>query len=179
MEQSIKKIFSHIGEDVSRSEISLTPARMIEGYKNIFSGYSEEPSKIIGNVFSHVETNDIILFEKIDFFSTCEHHFIPFFGKIQVAYIPNKNVIGFSRVTLLVSAITRRMQIQERIAFEISNILQNSLLKPEGVFVKIEGNHFCHLAKEKTSSPLVLKNICTTGSFKSQENIQKLQLMLA
>jgi GTP cyclohydrolase I len=178
VKQAIKTILKHIGEDVSRKELLKTPDRMLESYKEIFSGYAEKSGNIIGNTFSEVETDEIIVFENIDFFSTCEHHFAPFFGQISIAYIPSKQAVGFGRITNLIKAVTRTLQIQERIAFEIGTLLQKSLLNPTGVFVKVEGRHFCNISVEKTSKPLVLKTIFTTGEFKKPENIEKLKLLI-
>ena len=127
-----------------------TPERILKSYENIFSGYKINKEEIIGNNFSNAENNEIILFDKIDFFSTCEHHLIPFFGQIQIAYIANKNAIGFGKIAELVLSITRKLQLQERITSEVANIIQNSHLNPLGVFVKIEASHFCIIAKEKT-----------------------------
>jgi GTP cyclohydrolase I len=179
VKQAIKTILQHIGEDVSRKELIKTPGRILESYKEIFSGYKEESDKIIGDTFSEIETDEIIFFENIDFFSTCEHHFAPFFGQISIAYIPNKKAIGFGRITNLIKSITRKLQIQERIAFEIGTLLEKSPLNPAGVFIKIEGKHFCNISGEKTSKPLVLKTIFTTGEFKKPENIEKLKLLIS
>lgn len=173
---SIEKILFYIG--ASKEDCSDIPEKVIESYHNLFCGYKKNYKDVIGSKFEKNKQNDIILFEEIDFFSTCKHHMIPFFGKIQIAYIPNKNIIGFSRINELVFLITRKLQLQEDIAYEIANEIQNSNLEPYGVFVQINGTHFCNLAKEKTSKPVKMKNFITTGEFKKQDILNRLQLIL-
>ena len=177
-QNAIKTFLSFIGEDASCNNLLKTPQRMLEGYKNILSGYNVDAKSIIANQFSDACSNDIICFDEIDFFSICEHHILPFFGKIKIAYIPNKFAIGFNTITKLVDAVTRRLQLQEKIAKEIGDIIQHSLLAPLGVFVKIEAEHFCVLAKSQNSSkPFMVKNIYTTEDFKKTESLQKLNLI--
>ena len=178
VKNAITLILNYIGEDVTREGLKLTPTRVLEGYKNIFSGYSQPKVEILSNKLGKAEQNDVILFEEIDFFSSCEHHFIPFFGKIKIAYIPNQHAIGFGTILKLVTAITRRLQLQEKIAQEIANFLQESELNPKGVFVQIEGQHFCVLAKSGNSSkPITVKNMITTGEFKEKINLEKLNIL--
>jgi GTP cyclohydrolase I len=152
---------------------------MLEGYKNILSGYNSNYSSIIQNRFSEAENNEIILFEKIDFFSMCEHHVMPFFGEVQIAYIPREKSIGFGTISKLVEVVTRRLQLQERIARDIGDVMQFSPLNPLGVFVSVSAHHFCVLAKSsKNSKPSLVKNLYTTGDFKQEQNLQKLNLLI-
>ncbi len=160
--------------------IDATSERMLKGYKNILSGYEIDYKNLIQNRFSNAESNDIITFEKIDFFSMCEHHFIPFFGEIQISYIPKKNAIGFGAIISLVEAISRRLQLQERITREIAETIQESALNPSGVCVIISANHFCTLAKTKGQhKPSLVKTIFTTGGFNDEKSLKKLQLLTA
>ena len=176
---AIKLFLTSLGEDVSRKSLLNTPKRVIEGYQQILFGYKINLKDVIQNKFSCSFNNEIIIFDEIKFFSVCEHHFIPFFGKIRIAYMPNQFAIGFGTINRLVEAITRRLQLQENIANQIASIIQESALNPLGVFVFIEGNHFCTLSKNPHDShPLLVKNFCTTKDFKKQENIQKLELIL-
>jgi GTP cyclohydrolase I len=176
---AVKLLLSHFGEEDFREELKLTPERMLTGYKNILSGYDFDYYSIIQNNFSNAEKNDIILFEKIDFFSMCEHHIMPFFGEVQIAYIPREKSIGFGTVAKLVEAVTRRLQLQERVGREIGEIIQSSLLNPLGVFVSITGHHFCVLTKpNKSSKPSLVKTLYTTGDFKEDSNLQKLSILM-
>jgi GTP cyclohydrolase I len=176
---AIKLLLSHVGKDFSKKELELISERMLNGYSNILRGYNSDFQKIIKNSFSNSENNEIIAFDKIDFFSMCEHHFIPFFGEIQIAYIPNKKAIGFSTILEIVESITRRLQLQERIARQIAETIQSSYLEPLGVFTSISAYHFCVLSKEKKGSkPSLVKNLFTTGDFKKESNLQKLNLIV-
>lgn len=179
IKNAITLILNYIGEDTTREGLKLTPERVLESYQNIFSGYKQPKPEISSNRLGNAEENDMILFEAMDFFSTCEHHFIPFFGKVKIAYIPNQHAIGFDTVLKLVNYTTRKLQLQEKIAQKIANFLQESELKPKGVFVQIEAQHFCVLAKNgNASKPITVKNIVTTGEFKEKINLEKLNILL-
>lgn len=176
-EQLIANLLSFIGENVDRDGIKATPRRVLESYKSIFSGYQKDYQMVLGDVFSKSQSNDLIKFDKINFFSTCEHHFIPFFGQIKVIYMPSEYIVGIGRIVDLVKAVTRKLQVQERIAFEIATTIQESNLKPRGVFVEITAQHLCSYAKDCNSDPNILVNIYTTGEFTKQENLTKLILL--
>lgn len=177
LEECIRKILQEIGEDPAREELKQTPARMVSGYKHIFSGYGKNYQDIIGDSFIKGNNNDIVLFNNMKFISTCEHHFLPFYGCVEIAYIPNQNLLSLGRAAGLVLAVTRKMQIQERITFEVANALQESSLSPAGVSISVEAKHFCACASGELA-PSTLKTFHATGEFRLTDNLFKLSLLL-
>lgn len=176
--KSIENIIEFIGDDPSKKDLLLTAERVVKSYDLIFSGYKQNIEEIMDASFLEIDGNDIVMFEKIGFFSICKHHFLPFFGNIQIGYIPNKKIVGFGTIENLVKAVTRKLQIQENIIEEIANTIQSSNLQPKGVFVKIEAEHLCIFSKREDGKPITLKNIITTGDFKLEENLKKLEIIL-
>jgi GTP cyclohydrolase IA len=178
-EEALKIFLSFLGEDVNSQDLLKTPSRMLEGYKNILSGNNIKHNILLDNNLIKVIGNDIICFDEIDFFSLCKHHFLPFFGTLKIAYIPNEFGVGFNTILRIVEGATRRLQLQEDIIKEIGNALQESILNPLGIYVEIRAKHFCVLAKNSNSSkPFNVKNVYTTKAFKEAINIQKLNAIL-
>jgi GTP cyclohydrolase I len=163
-QNAVKLLLTNLGENTNRKELLETPTRFVNGYKNILSGYNVDASKIISSKLPKAQNNSLIAFEDIEFFSMCEHHFLPFFGTIKITFEPNEYGIGFNTISNLVQAVTRKLQLQERIAKEIGDILISSPLNPKTVLVEIDGQHFCVLSKMPSSSrPIKMKNIYKAG----------------
>lgn len=140
---AIKTILTWIGEDPERSGLIDTPTRVLKSYKEFFKGYSQDPKDILNKVFEEVEGyDDIILLKDIDIFSHCEHHLVPFTGKAHIAYIPDKKIVGLSKLARLADCFARRLQLQEKLTAQIANTLYESL-QPKGVAVVIEAKHHC------------------------------------
>jgi GTP cyclohydrolase I len=136
-------ILRHIGEDPEREGLKLTPTRVLHALEFLTRGYSEDPKVAInGAVFSEEEYQEIILCKDLDFYSLCEHHLLPFFGKAHVAYLPNRRIIGLSKLARLVEIYARRLQVQERLTTQIANTLMEEL-EPLGVAVVLEAEHLC------------------------------------
>ena len=141
IEENLKRTLEYIGEDTTREGLIETPKRMRRAYDEIFAGYKTDPKDLI-KTFSQGTCREMVILKNCEFFSTCEHHFFPFFGHISVGYIPNDKVIGVSKLARLVDCYAKRMQIQERMTSQIADFLEQEL-GAKGVYVVCEGVHFC------------------------------------
>ncbi|AIQ11127.1 GTP cyclohydrolase I FolE [Paenibacillus durus] len=145
IEYHVQKILELIGEDTGREGLLETPARVTRMYEEIFAGYSVDPREVLGVTFdeSHEE---LVIVKDIVYYSQCEHHMAPFFGKVHIGYIPSGRIAGLSKLARLVEAVTRRLQVQERITSQIADIM-TEVLDPNGVMVVVEGEHLCMCAR--------------------------------
>lgn len=141
IENAIKELLEAIGEDPTRTGLQDTPNRVARMYEEILSGYNDDASIHLSKTFD-VETSDIVLEKDISFSSMCEHHLMPFFGKIHIAYIPNKKVVGLSKLARCVETYARRLQLQEKLTREICQAIMD-YLKPIGAIVICEAEHTC------------------------------------
>lgn len=164
-EENIVRILEYIGEDPEREGLKETPERVIRSYKELYSGYKQNPSDII-KVFDD-PCDEIVLVKNIEFYSTCEHHLLPFFGKAHIAYIPNGKVIGVSKLARILEIYARRLQIQERIGEQVTEVIDN-MLTPLGVACVLEAQHFCMTSRgvQKQNSIMVTSSL--TGAFKEK-----------
>lgn len=140
-EKSAKKILQYIGEDPTREGLIETPARMRRAWDEIMSGYKQDPKDLI-KTFTKGSCKEMVILKNAEFYSTCEHHFFPFFGHCSIGYIPNGKVIGISKLARLLDCFSKRMQIQERMTSQIADFLMEEL-GAAGVYVVCEGVHFC------------------------------------
>lgn len=145
IEYHVRQILRLIGENVDREGLLETPARVTRMYEEIFAGYSTDPREVLGVTFDE-QHEELVIVKDIVYYSQCEHHMAPFFGKIHVGYIPSGKIAGLSKFARLVEAVTRKLQVQERITSEIADIL-DGVLKPHGVMVVVEGEHMCMCAR--------------------------------
>ena len=143
VEDAVRLILRHIGEDPEREGLKLTPTRVMHALDFLTRGYKEDPKVAInGAVFSEEEYQEIILCKDLDFYSMCEHHLLPFFGKAHLAYLPNRRIIGLSKLARLVEIYARRLQVQERLTTQIAHTLMEEI-EPLGVAVVLEAEHLC------------------------------------
>ena len=142
IEELISELLIQIGEDPTREGILRTPSRVAKAWKFLAKGYQQNLDEIINNAVFTEDYDEMVTIKDIDFFSLCEHHLLPFFGKAHVAYIPDGKIIGLSKVPRIVDMFSRRLQVQERMTHEIADTL-NSVLSPKGVAVVVEGEHMC------------------------------------
>jgi GTP cyclohydrolase I len=142
----MKEILKRLGEDPSREGLVRTPDRADKALRFLTSGYSMNLEKIINGALFTVKYDEMVIVKDIEFFSLCEHHILPFFGKIHVAYIPRDKVIGLSKIPRIVDMFARRLQVQERLTQEVAECLQ-SVLNPRGVGVVCEARHFCMMMR--------------------------------
>ena len=142
----IKEILSALGEDPEREGLLRTPFRVDQALKFLTSGYRTDVHKIINGALYEVKYDELVVVRDIEFFSMCEHHMLPFFGKIHVAYLPNRRVIGLSKIPRIVDVFARRLQIQERLTQEVAQTIQDAI-EPAGVGVICEARHFCMMMR--------------------------------
>jgi len=145
LEHHVREILKLIGEDVEREGLLETPARVTRMYEEIFSGYAVDPRDVLGVTFDE-QHEELVIVKDIVYYSQCEHHMAPFFGKAHIGYIPSGKIAGLSKLARLVDAISRRLQVQERITSQIADILEEVLM-PHGVMVVVEGEHLCMCAR--------------------------------
>jgi GTP cyclohydrolase I len=142
-EAAVRTLLEWAGDDPTRDGLIDTPARVVRAYEEYFSGYNDDPEKILGRSFDETEGYDeIVVLKDIKFASHCEHHIAPILGKVHVAYLPNSRVVGISKLARLVETFGRRLQIQEKMTAQIANAI-NDVLNPRGVAVVIEAAHEC------------------------------------
>ncbi len=155
-----KEILSLLGEDTEREGLIKTPLRVAKAMKFLTKGYTEDPKEIIKGAMFREDYRQMVIVKDIDFYSMCEHHMLPFFGKAHVAYIPNKYITGLSKIPRVVDVFARRLQVQERLTMQIKECIQETL-NPLGVMVVIEAQHMCMQMRgiEKQNS------ITTTSDF--------------
>ena len=139
---NIKSILSEIGENTERDGLLKTPERVAKSMDFLTNGYDKNPSEILKSAMFTEDYSQMVLVKDIELYSLCEHHMLPFFGKAHVAYIPNGNIVGLSKIPRIVDVFSRRLQVQERLTDEIKDCLQDTL-NPIGVAVVIEAQHLC------------------------------------
>jgi GTP cyclohydrolase I len=138
----VRKMLTLIGEDPNREGLRRTPERFEKAFRYLTSGYRQDPEKLLNGAMFSVCYDNMVVVKDIELYSLCEHHLLPFFGKCHVAYIPDKKVVGLSKIARLVNMFARRLQIQERLTSQIAKAIQDRL-SPGGVGVVIEARHLC------------------------------------
>ncbi len=152
----VRRMLAEIGEDPSREGLRQTPERFEKALRYLTSGYRQDPEKVLNGAMFSVGYDEMVVVKDIEVYSLCEHHLLPFFGKCHVAYIPNKKVVGLSKIARLVNMYARRLQVQERLTNQIATTIQERL-SPLGVGVIIEARHLCMVMRgvEKQNSAAV------------------------
>ncbi|GKU80592.1 GTP cyclohydrolase I FolE [Paenibacillus sp. L3-i20] len=170
IEHHVREILKLVGEDVEREGLLETPARVTRMYEEIFAGYEVDPREVLGVTFDE-QHEELVIVKDIVYYSQCEHHMAPFFGKAHIGYIPSGKIVGLSKLARLVDAITRRLQVQERITSQIADILEQEL-SPHGVMVVVEGEHLCMCSRgiKKTGSSTVTSAV--RGEFRSSSALR-------
>ncbi len=145
-ESTIRLLLRLMGEDPSREGLTRTPLRMKQSLQFLTSGYRQDPAKILSRSFAQVKHDEMVIVKDIDFFSMCEHHVLPFFGKCHIAYMPDKKILGLSKIPRLVDAFAHRLQVQERLTTQIAEAI-NEHVHPLGVACVIEASHLCMMMR--------------------------------
>lgn len=168
MEEQIRSILKLIGEDPDREGLKNTPARVRESLIFLTRGYQMDPGKVINDALFTEDYEEMIVQKDIDFFSLCEHHLLPFFGKAHVAYIPHHKIVGVSKLARLVDVYARRLQVQERLTNQIATTIMGKL-NPRGVAVVIEAEHLCMRMRgvEKQNSLIITSTLL--GAFRTRQ----------
>lgn len=164
IENKIRDILFYIGENPDREGLRKTPKRIIKSWDKLFGGYNQKPENIL-KTFTEGACDELVILKDIEFYSICEHHFVPFFGKISIGYVPDKKVIGISKLARLVEIYSRRLQIQERMTTQIVEAIMK-YIKPKGAIAICKARHLCMLSRgvEKQNSVMVTSAI--RGIFK-------------
>ena len=176
IQKAVVEILEAIGEDPNREGLRETPSRVARMYSELTAGYSDSAKTHLSKVFT-AENSQFVLEKDINFHSLCEHHMLPFFGKVHIAYIPDGKVVGLSKLARLVEVFARRLQIQEQMTNQIANALEEELA-PKGVFVIIEAEHTCMTMRGIKKIGSKTNTFASRGEFKDnlplQKNIQEL-----
>ncbi len=173
----MREVIRAVGEDPERSGLVDTPLRSEKALHYLTSGYSADLQKIVNNALFDVQYDEVVIVRDIEFFSMCEHHLLPFFGKMHVAYLPGSKVIGLSKIPRIVDVFARRFQIQERLTQQVAETLQD-LLQPRGVAVICEARHFCMMMRgvEKQHSGAITSAML--GAFRNNKETRNELLSL-
>ncbi len=146
VEELIEELLREIGEDPAREGLQRTPGRVARSFEFLTQGYQLDPQKILNEAVFEESYNEMLIVKDIDFYSLCEHHMLPFFGRAHVAYVPNGRIVGLSKIPRLVEMYSRRLQVQERLTNDIANVIEK-VLQPRGVAVIIEAQHLCMMMR--------------------------------
>ena len=168
----IEQLLGLLGEDQSREGLVKTPERVAQAFRFFTQGYQQDVDEVLNGALYSVKYDEMVLVRDIDFFSLCEHHLLPFYGKCHVAYIPNEHVVGLSKIPRLVEIFSRRLQVQERLTVQIAETLQEKL-KPQGVAVVIEARHLCMMMRGVETPNAVAVTSSMHGVFLNQQKTRE------
>ena len=168
LEATVHKMLVQLGEDPDRHGLQNTPKRVAKAFTFLTQGYQQDIDELLNGALFPIDYDEMVIVKDIDFYSLCEHHMLPFFGKVHVGYIPRKHVVGLSKIPRLVDAFSRRLQVQERLTVQIARTLQEKL-NPHGVGVVIEARHLCMSMRgvEKQNTVAVTSEM--QGVFRKQQ----------
>jgi GTP cyclohydrolase I len=165
---AVRDILLGVGEDPNRKGLLKTPDRVARMYAEITAGYHQDPEKLINGALFDVDYSEMVLVKDIEFYSMCEHHMLPFFGRAHVAYVPSHKVIGLSKIPRIVEMYARRLQVQERMTRQIAELIQQ-VLNPYGVSVVIEASHMCSMMRGVKKEHARMVTSSMLGCFKANE----------
>ena len=165
IETAVRSILSNVGEDPNRQGLVGTPDRIARMYTEVLGGYEVNLEKLVNGALFDVAYDEMIVVKDIEFYSMCEHHMLPFFGRAHVAYIPSEKVIGLSKIPRIVEMYARRLQVQERMTRQIADTIEE-ILSPQGVAVVVEGNHMCSMMRGVKKQEASMVTSAMLGCFK-------------
>ena len=168
----IEQLLGLLGEDPSREGLLKTPERVAQAFRFFTQGYQQDVDEVLNGALYSVKYDEMVLVRDIDFFSLCEHHLLPFYGKCHVAYIPNEHIVGLSKIPRLVEVFSRRLQVQERLTVQIAETIQEKL-KPQGVAVVIEARHLCMMMRGVETPNAVAVTSSMHGVFLNQQKTRE------
>jgi GTP cyclohydrolase IA len=166
IEEAVRAILEHIGEDVEREGLLKTPSRVAKMYAELTAGYRVDPQALINDAIFSVDYDEMVMVKDIEFSSLCEHHMLPSMGRVHVAYIPNGKVIGLSKIPRIVEMFARRLQVQERLTVQIADFI-DAALHPQGVAVVAEGVHLCSVMRGVKKANARMITSAMRGVFRS------------
>ena len=168
IEAAVRSILDNVGENPDRQGLLGTPDRIARMYDEVLGGYNMDLEKLVNGALFDVAYDEMIVVKDIEFYSMCEHHMLPFFGRAHVAYIPSEKVIGLSKIPRIVEMFTRRLQVQERMTRQIADTI-DEILDPQGVAVVIEGNHMCSMMRGVKKQEASMVTSAMLGCFKKSD----------
>ena len=172
VETAVRTILANVGEDPDREGLVGTPDRIARMYDEVLAGYTTDPVKLVNNALFDVDYDEPVIVKEIEYFSMCEHHMLPFFGRAHIAYIPSDKVIGLSKIPRIVEMFARRLQVQERMTRQIAEMI-DEILAPQGVAVVIEGSHMCSMMRGvKKEHPRMMTSYMI-GKYKEDKDIRR------
>jgi|SRR5919106_315701 GTP cyclohydrolase I len=165
---AIETVLAELGEDPRREGLLRTPDRVARAFRYLTSGYDQDPATVLNGALFTENYNEMVLVKEIDFFSLCEHHLLPFFGKAHVAYVPDRRIVGLSKIARLVEMFSRRLQVQERLTKQVAETIDRHL-QPLGVAVVVDAQHLCMMMRgvEKQNSRAITSSML--GVFQDRE----------
>ncbi|MFQ5966426.1 MAG: GTP cyclohydrolase I FolE [Acidimicrobiia bacterium] len=166
--RSVFRVLLAVGEDPTREGLADTPERVARAYDELLFGYTIDPVKLLNNALFEVDYDEMVVVSDIDFYSLCEHHLLPIIGKAHVAYLPDKKVVGLSKIPRVVDAYARRLQVQERMTREVADLLDD-LIEPQGIGVVAEALHMCVAMRGAKKANSVMRTSALLGTFKTSE----------
>ena len=169
MKEQIRKILKAIGEDPDRPGLKHTPLRVEKSLQFLTNGYKQDVRKLINNAIYEEECNDMVIVKNIEFYSMCEHHMLPFYGKCHIGYIPHGKIFGVSKLARIVDCYARRLQLQERLTRQIANTILDSI-GPEGVGVVMEAQHMCMRMRGVEKQESLMVTSAMLGSFRKEQS---------
>ena len=170
IKEGIKLLIEGMGEEGSREGLLETPDRIARMYNELFAGYEMDPKEILSRRFT-VENSEMVIEKDITFYSMCEHHMLPFYGKVHIAYIPNGEVVGISKLARIVEVYARRLQIQEKMTSQIADAI-NEHIAPKGVMVVVEAEHMCMSMRGIKKPGSITQTVATRGAFAENDRLQ-------
>lgn len=167
MEDLVRQMLEKLGEDPDREGLVGTPARVDKSLRYLTRGYTQDINSVINGAVFTEECDDMVIVRDIEFYSMCEHHMLPFFGKCHIGYIPRGKVLGVSKLARLVDVFARRLQLQERLCSQVANVI-NEAVSPEGVGVVMEAQHLCMLMRGVQKQNSIMTTSSMLGSFRAE-----------
>lgn len=176
IEKAVKDILEALGADLKRKDLATTPKRVAEMFEEVLSGQSRDPEQEL-EVILEQEHDEIILIRDISIYSLCEHHLLPFIGRVHIAYIPNQRITGLSKIVRVVDILSKRLQVQERLTTQIADVLMKKL-KPKGVMVVIEAEHLCMSMRGVKKPNTITTTSVVRGIFRKNQKTRQETLEL-
>ena len=171
IESAVRQILLNVGEDPERDGLQRTPHRVAKMWGEVLSGYDTDPVALVNGALFDVAYDEMVVVKEIEFHSMCEHHMLPFFGRVHVAYLPGEKVIGLSKIPRIVDMFARRLQVQERMTNEIAAMLEQ-MLQPRGVAVVVEGSHMCGIMRGVEKEHPRMVTTAMLGKFKNDRELR-------
>lgn len=166
VERLIEQLLAHIEDDPRREGLRDTPERVAKSWEKIYGGYAINPEDVLSTVFVDGACDEMVILRDCEFYSTCEHHMLPFFGKAHIGYLPSGRVVGVSKLARLIEVFARRLQIQEKLTTEIAEAIEETL-EPKGVMVVMEAQHFCMTSRGVEKQHSLMVTSAVRGAFEN------------